>query len=123
MFATSTVALHRPVSDEERLPLHKTLTRDITKGGQNTICLPALLDLEEPPVTPSDFIPGLYALGSTYNVLNGKYADPKSILQEVTNWNTCKYTVDTISGLSVDIQFQPKFASRSLVEKTIASPR
>jgi hypothetical protein len=97
MPAASTIAhpSHHSVSDDECPPLPKPLTRDITEGGQNTIRLPALLDSEEPPVTPSDFIPGLYALGSTYNVLNGKYADPKSILQEVTNWNTCKYTVDT----------------------------
>ncbi|KAI0703827.1 hypothetical protein BC835DRAFT_1410553 [Cytidiella melzeri] len=35
----------------------------------------------------SGLIPGLYVLGSTYNVLNGKYADSKSTIQQVVNWN------------------------------------
>lgn len=37
--------------------------------------------------TPADYIPGLYTLGSTYNVLNGKYADSKSALQQVIDWD------------------------------------
>lgn len=35
----------------------------------------------------SDYIPGLFTLGSTYNVLNGKYADARSALQQVVDWN------------------------------------
>jgi hypothetical protein len=45
--------------------------------------------------TPSDFIPGLYVLGATYNTLNGKYADSKSTLQQVVDWNKCEYTLVT----------------------------
>ena len=46
----------------------------------------------EPPVsdTPSDYIPGLFTLGATYNVLNGKYADPMSVLQQVMDWDESK---------------------------------
>jgi hypothetical protein len=44
----------------------------------------------EPVVTPPDPVPGLYTLGSTYNVLNGKYADSKSALQQVIDWNKGK---------------------------------
>jgi hypothetical protein len=78
---------------------------------------------EERPPPPSDLIPGLDSLGSTYDVLNGKYADPKSILQEVIDWNGCKYALAVISQLSTDIQSHSKFVSRSLVEKTTASPK
>lgn len=37
--------------------------------------------------TPSNFIPGLNVLGSTYNVLGGNYADPLSTMQQVVDWN------------------------------------
>ncbi|KAI0087156.1 MAC/Perforin domain-containing protein [Irpex rosettiformis] len=39
------------------------------------------------PDTPTDYIPGLYILGATYDVLNGKYADSKSALQQVIDWD------------------------------------
>ena len=39
------------------------------------------------PETPTDYIPGLYTLGATYDVLNGKYADSKSALQQVIDWD------------------------------------
>ncbi|KAI0696462.1 hypothetical protein BC835DRAFT_1342552 [Cytidiella melzeri] len=43
--------------------------------------------IEKIPVdVPSDYIPALYSLGSTYDVLNGKYADPKSTMQQVVDW-------------------------------------
>lgn len=35
---------------------------------------------------PSDYIPGLYSLGATYNVLNGRYADSRSLLHHVVDW-------------------------------------
>ena len=49
--------------------------------------------VDEPsgPDTPSDYIPGLYILGSTYDVLNGKYADSKSALQQVIDWDKSSY--------------------------------
>jgi hypothetical protein len=126
MLATSTVARpnHHSVSDDERPPLPKPLTRDTTKGGRTIIRPPAFLGA--PPMdrdTPSDFIPGLYTLGSTYDVLNGKYADPKSTIQEVIDWNKCEYTLVVISRILADIQLQPMFAFKSSVEKTIASLR
>ncbi|KAI0696242.1 hypothetical protein BC835DRAFT_875736 [Cytidiella melzeri] len=34
----------------------------------------------------SDYSPGLYSLGSTYNVLSGNYADSKSTMQQVVDW-------------------------------------
>ena len=37
--------------------------------------------------TPSNYVPGLFALGSTYDVLNGRYADPRSIRQQVIDWS------------------------------------
>lgn len=42
---------------------------------------------EKAPDTPSNYIPGLYSLGSTYNVLNGRYADSRSTIQQVVDWN------------------------------------
>ena len=43
------------------------------------------------PDTPSDYIPCLYTLGATYDVLNGKYADSKSALQQVIDWDKSLY--------------------------------
>ena len=43
--------------------------------------------------TPSNYIPGLVTLGSTYDVLNGKYADARSASQQVVDWNKSKVTV------------------------------
>ena len=40
---------------------------------------------DDPPDQPQ-YIPGLWILGSTYNVLNGKYADPKSTMQQVIDF-------------------------------------
>ena len=45
------------------------------------------------PDTPSDYIPGLYILGATYDVLNGKYADSKSALQQVIDWDKSPYSL------------------------------
>ena len=35
---------------------------------------------------PADYIPGLYSLGATYNVLNGRYADSRSLVHHVVDW-------------------------------------
>ena len=48
------------------------------------------------PGTPSDYIPSLYTLGATYDVLNGKYADSKSALQQVIDWDKSSYLCLTI---------------------------
>jgi hypothetical protein len=45
---------------------------------------------------PSNYIPGLYTLGMTYNVLNGKYADSKSALQQVIDWPQSKSPASTV---------------------------
>lgn len=51
-------------------------------------------DDEAPPeTTPSNYIPGLFTLGSTYDVLNGKYADSKSAIQQVIDWNKSKAAI------------------------------
>ena len=39
------------------------------------------------PDTPTNYIPGLYTLGSTYNVLNGRYADSRSTVQQIIDWS------------------------------------
>ncbi|KAI0685508.1 hypothetical protein BC835DRAFT_1421152 [Cytidiella melzeri] len=44
---------------------------------------------------PSDYIPCLYTLGSTYEVLNGTYADSSSALQQVVDWNKSDLVVRT----------------------------
>ena len=49
------------------------------------------------PETPSDYIPCLYTLGATYDVLNGKYADSKSALQQVIDWDKSAYPSPLIS--------------------------
>ncbi|KAI0684446.1 hypothetical protein BC835DRAFT_637235 [Cytidiella melzeri] len=43
--------------------------------------------------TPSNLIPGLNILGSTYNVLNGKYADSKSTIQQVIDWDKLDFRI------------------------------
>ncbi|KAI0689989.1 hypothetical protein BC835DRAFT_1521807, partial [Cytidiella melzeri] len=40
-----------------------------------------------PEAAPSNYTPCLYTLGSTYEVLNGYYADSDSALQQVVDWN------------------------------------
>lgn len=57
----------------------------------------ALTDAQSPDAdTPSDYIPGLYTLGSTYDVLNGKYADSKSALQQVIDWDKSSSSLFTL---------------------------
>ncbi|KAI0683226.1 hypothetical protein BC835DRAFT_1423503 [Cytidiella melzeri] len=53
--------------------------------------------------TPSDYIPGLLTLGSTYNVLNGKYADSRSCLQHVIEWNLSSNRVQAFGGKSYTV--------------------
>lgn len=57
---------------------------------------PAYLDaqLAGESDVPINYIPGLCTLGATYDVLNGKYADSKSIRQQVIDWSKSKYTFD-----------------------------
>ncbi|KAI0812731.1 MAC/Perforin domain-containing protein [Irpex lacteus] len=64
----------------------------------------ALTDAQSPDAdTPSDYIPGLYTLGSTYDVLNGKYADSKSALQQVIDWDKTESRVQQYGGKSYSI--------------------
>ncbi|KAH7904462.1 MAC/Perforin domain-containing protein [Hygrophoropsis aurantiaca] len=45
-------------------------------------------DTSKPPFDfPKDYIPLLWTLGSTYNTLTGKYADPRSVEQQVIDWS------------------------------------
>ncbi|KAI0088021.1 MAC/Perforin domain-containing protein [Irpex rosettiformis] len=53
--------------------------------------------------TPDDYIPGLYTLGSTYDVLNGKYADSKSALQQVIDWDKTESRVQQYGGKTYSI--------------------
>jgi hypothetical protein len=55
----------------------------VAQGGNSTSTI---------STTPSNYIPGLYTLGMTYNVLNGRYADSKSAIQQVVNWPQSKST-------------------------------
>ncbi|KAI0341925.1 hypothetical protein BDW22DRAFT_1345703 [Trametopsis cervina] len=57
--------------------------------------LPTLPPAED---TPSNYIPGLYTLGSTYNVLNGKYADSKSCLQQIIDWSQTETRIQSFGG-------------------------
>ncbi|KAF9030960.1 hypothetical protein BDZ89DRAFT_1132088 [Hymenopellis radicata] len=62
--------------------------------------------IDAPPMdrdTPSNFIPGLYVLGSTYNVLNGNYADSKSALQPVVDWNKSDVRIQEFGGKNYSI--------------------
>ncbi|KAI0090304.1 hypothetical protein BDY19DRAFT_764796 [Irpex rosettiformis] len=53
--------------------------------------------------TPVDYIPGLYELGSTYDVLNGKYADSKSALQQVLDWNKSEVRLQEFGGRTYSV--------------------
>ena len=66
--------------------------------SDNTTSIEIVPGVDDPrgPETPSDYIPGLYILGSTYDVLNGKYADSKSALQQVIDWDKSSYLCLTI---------------------------
>ncbi|KAI0690007.1 hypothetical protein BC835DRAFT_1418097 [Cytidiella melzeri] len=62
--------------------------------------------IDAPPMdrdTPSDYIPCLYTLGATYNVLNGKYADSKSTMQQVIDWNKSDVRIQEFGGKSYSI--------------------
>ncbi|KAI0693083.1 hypothetical protein BC835DRAFT_1094287 [Cytidiella melzeri] len=50
------------------------------------------------PAIPSEYIPGLLSLGSTYNVLNGKYADSKSTMRQVVDWTKGQARVQEFGG-------------------------
>jgi hypothetical protein len=68
-----------------------------TPDARNDVVRVKQAFIKAPPTdedTPSDFIPGLYILGSTYNVLNGKYAESKSTLQQVVDWNKCLFSLE-----------------------------
>ncbi|KAI0766732.1 hypothetical protein BC629DRAFT_1596249 [Irpex lacteus] len=58
------------------------------------------------PDTPSNYIPGLVTLGSTYNVLNGKYADSKSALQQVIDWNKSEVPTQPLTIISYGKRFR-----------------
>lgn len=76
------------------------------------------------PDTPSNYIPGLYTLGTTYNVLNGKYADSKSTIQQVVDWSKSERAVFgyLFLCLHVSIVVQAKCVSKNLVEGSTAFP-
>ena len=57
------------------------------------------------PDTPSNYIPGLVTLGSTYDVLNGKYADARSALQQVVDWNKSKAATVTLFSMYLYLLF------------------
>ena len=58
-------------------------------SSENTQAVVSTQEASSPrgPDTPTDYIPGLYTLGATYDVLNGKYADSKSALQQIIDWD------------------------------------
>ncbi|KAI0684450.1 MAC/Perforin domain-containing protein [Cytidiella melzeri] len=83
----STVTLFNANYDFQSLPPGPTLKENV-KNNLDLSRLRAFIDA--PPMdkgTPSNLMPGVLTLGSTYNVLNGNYADPNSAVQQVINWN------------------------------------
>ncbi|KAI0341931.1 hypothetical protein BDW22DRAFT_219508 [Trametopsis cervina] len=62
--------------------------------------LPTVPPVEE---APSNYIPGLYTLGSTYNVLNGKYADSKSCMQQIIDWSRTETRTQRFGGKDYSI--------------------
>ncbi|KAI0684449.1 hypothetical protein BC835DRAFT_1422312 [Cytidiella melzeri] len=72
--------------------------------------------IDAPPMdkdTPSDYIPGLNILGATYNVLNGKYADSKSTIQQVIDWNKSDVRVQRFGGNDYSIPEVVNFSHNS----------
>ncbi|KAI0685524.1 hypothetical protein BC835DRAFT_1421168 [Cytidiella melzeri] len=83
--------------------------------------------LDAPPMdkdTPSNYIPGLYTLGATYNVLNGKYADSKSTIQQVIDWNKSDVRIQEFGPKNysipevVNFNLEPTSTYRSSYGKT-----
>ncbi|KAI0341912.1 hypothetical protein BDW22DRAFT_1429431 [Trametopsis cervina] len=75
---------------------------------KNTPPLPAPQSFEERDKVPSlligakddnlHYIPGLMSLGASYDVLNGKYADAKSSLQQIIDWSQAETKTQTFGG-------------------------
>ncbi|KAI0696461.1 MAC/Perforin domain-containing protein [Cytidiella melzeri] len=65
---------------------------------------------EVPVDVPSDYIPGLYSLGSTYNVLNGKYADSRSTMQQVVDWTKSAPRTQEFGGKEYSVPRAVNFA-------------
>ncbi|KAI0696241.1 hypothetical protein BC835DRAFT_1414356 [Cytidiella melzeri] len=80
-----------PAGPPPMMPAHTT----------TAIAIMADVPMAEPAAAvdiPSDYIPGLFSLGSTYNVLNGKYADSKSTMQQEYGGNN--YSVPSAVNLA-----------------------
>ena len=99
------------------------LTQQLTMSIESSI-LSAQCDLQpRAPETPSDYIPCLYTLGATYDALNGKYADSKSALQQVIDWDKSSYLHFLIISLSADVgRTQVELEFRSTAGSYTASP-
>ncbi|KAI0091169.1 hypothetical protein BDY19DRAFT_934228 [Irpex rosettiformis] len=70
------------------------------------------------PDTPSNYIPGLITLGSTYNVLNGKYADSRSALQQVVDWNKSEVRIQAYGGKEYSVPDVVNFNSNTTSDYT-----
>ncbi|KAI0091170.1 hypothetical protein BDY19DRAFT_686686 [Irpex rosettiformis] len=73
---------------------------------------------ERAPETPSNYIPGLITLGSTYNVLNGKYADSRSALQQVVDWNKSEVRIQVYGGKEYSVPDVVNFNSNTTSDYT-----
>ncbi|KAI0690009.1 hypothetical protein BC835DRAFT_1308110 [Cytidiella melzeri] len=58
---------------------------------------------DEPESTPSNLIPGLRTLGSTYDVLRGQYADSLSTKQQVIDWDKTEFHPQEFGGKTYNV--------------------
>ncbi len=79
-------------------------------GALDADATAAIGSYDDPSEAP-EAIPGLWILGSTYNVLNGKYADPKSTMQQVIDYSKSKHYLRHDHGLTLIFLLRRKSSS------------
>ncbi|KAI0684447.1 hypothetical protein BC835DRAFT_1310575 [Cytidiella melzeri] len=100
---TASTALAPSDANDDLIPLPSGPT--FKESAKNELSR-AIAFIDAPPMdkdTPSDYVPGLNILGATYNVLNGKYADSKSTIQQVIDWNKSDVRIQEFGGKSYSI--------------------
>ncbi|KAH7904771.1 MAC/Perforin domain-containing protein [Hygrophoropsis aurantiaca] len=69
-----------------------------------------MFDTSKPPTDfPADYLPLLWTVGSTYNVLSGKYADPLSCRQQVIDWSKSENRTQEFGGKKYSVPLVVNF--------------
>ncbi|KAI0086753.1 hypothetical protein BDY19DRAFT_958469 [Irpex rosettiformis] len=109
---TPSAAYLKELTSYDDPPEFTELTR-LAGGALNPRESKEMLAEEE---TPDDYIPGLHMLGSTYDVLNGKYADSRSALQQVLDWEKSGVRLQEFGGKKYSVPSVVNFVRNTTSE-------